>query len=123
VVSAKLFWGSVVVQAITVGILFAALLPLGHDFFESWGVVVGPVAWLACSYVTGRVLKLPISLAVFSAVAGGVAGGIVMLAASHTAGMVAALLVFGASCGGYDPERDPASPGQAEAGSAPAARE
>jgi hypothetical protein len=118
-VSAKLFWGSLVVQAVTVGILFAALLPLGKDFFESWGLVVGPVAWLACSYVTGRVLKLPISLAVFSAVAGGVAGGIVMLAASHNAGMVAALLVFAASCGGYDP----AGGDTADAGSAPAARE
>jgi hypothetical protein len=108
-VSAKLFWGCLAVQAITVAALFAALLPLGHDFFESWGFLVGPVAWLACSYVTGRVMKLPISLAVFSAIAGGVAGVIVMLVASHTAGMVAALLVFGASCGGYDPERDPST--------------
>jgi hypothetical protein len=40
----------------------------------------------------------------FSAVAGGVAGLLVMLATSHTPGLVAALLVFSASCGSYDPQ-------------------
>jgi hypothetical protein len=121
-VSAKLFWGSLVVQAVAVAVLFAALLPLGRDFFQSWGFVVGPVAWLACSYVTARVLKLPASLALFSAVAGGVAGTIVFAVASnHTAGMVAALLVFGASCGGYDSQRD--TSGESAVTSPPAARE
>jgi hypothetical protein len=42
----------------------------------------------------------------FSAVAGGVAGLLVMLATSHLAGMGAALLVFAASCGSYDPEAE-----------------
>lgn len=112
---AKLFWSSLAVQAVAVAVLFAALLPLGRDFFESWGFVVGPIAWLACSYVTAKVLKLPVSLAVFSAVAGGVAGGIAMAVASnHTAGMIAALLVFGASCGGYDPQRDTSAAGTTE---------
>jgi hypothetical protein len=40
----------------------------------------------------------------FSAVAGGVAGLLVMLATSHTPGLVAALLVFSASCGSYESE-------------------
>jgi hypothetical protein len=38
----------------------------------------------------------------FAAVAGGVAGAIVLLATSHWPGIVAALLVFAASCGSYD---------------------
>ena len=41
-----------------------------------------------------------------AALAGGVAGGLVSLATSHTVGLVISLLVFAASCGGYDPERD-----------------
>ena len=52
---------------------------------------------------TGRVLDLPLAYVAFSAIAGGVAGLIVMLVATHWAGMIAALLVFAASCGSYDP--------------------
>jgi hypothetical protein len=51
----------------------------------------------------------------FSAVAGGVAGGIVMVATSHTPGLVAALLVFAASCGSYDPEAEAAAQREWEA--------
>jgi hypothetical protein len=103
-----LFLRSLAVQALAVALLFAVLLvlPLGDDFFEDFGLVTGPVAWLACSLVTARVLSLPPGLALFAALAGGVAGGLVALAASHTIGLVIGLLVFAASCGGYDSERD-----------------
>ena len=105
--NARLFWKSLAVQAVAVAIPFAALgLALDKDFFEDWGWAVGPVVWLACSLVTARILALPIGYALFSAVAGGVAGLLVMLAASHLAGMGAALLVFAASCGSYDPDAE-----------------
>jgi hypothetical protein len=106
-VNARLFWKSLVVQAVAVAIPFAILgLALDRDFFEDWGWAVGPVVWLACSVVTARVLALPLGYVLFSAVAGGVAGVVVMLAASHLAGMGAALLVFAASCGSYDPDAE-----------------
>jgi hypothetical protein len=103
--NARLFWKAFVVQLIVVAIPFAILvLTLSHDFFEDWGWLIGPVIWLACSLVTGRILSLPVTYVLFSAVAGGVAGLLVMLATSHTPGLVAALLVFSASCGSYDPQ-------------------
>jgi hypothetical protein len=106
-VNARLFWKSLVVQAVAVAIPFAILgAALDRDFFEDWGWAVGPVVWLACSVVTARVLALPLGYVLFSAVAGGVAGVVVMLAASHLAGMGAALLVFAASCGSYDPDAE-----------------
>jgi hypothetical protein len=103
-VNARLFWKALVVQAVVVAIPFAILgLALSENFFEDWGWVVGPVVWLACSLITARILDIPLGYVLFSAVAGGVAGLIVMLVTSHLAGIVAALLVFAASCGSYDP--------------------
>jgi hypothetical protein len=105
-VNARLFWRSLGVQAAAVAVLFGVLLalPLSRDFFEDWGFVVGPIAWLACSLATARVLTLPPAYVLFAAIAGGVAGTVVLLVGSHWAGLVAALLVFAASCGSY--ERD-----------------
>jgi hypothetical protein len=109
-VNARLFWKSFVVQAVVVSIPFGALgAALSDDFFEDWGWLVGPLVWLACSFVTARILELPLGYVLFSAVAGGVAGAVVFLATSHFPGMIAALLVFAASCGSYDPEADRAA--------------
>jgi hypothetical protein len=106
-VNVRLFWMSLVVQAILVAIPFVVLgLALEESFFEDWGWLVGPVVWLACSALTARLLALPLGYALFSAVAGGVAGAIVLLVTSHLPGMAAALLVFAASCGSYDPEAE-----------------
>jgi hypothetical protein len=106
-VNARLFWTSLGVQAALLAIPFVALaLALDRSFFEDWGWAVGPAVWLACSLGTARILGMPFGYVVFSAVAGGVAGGIVMLATTHWAGMAAALLVFAASCGSYDPDAE-----------------
>jgi hypothetical protein len=106
----RLFWLSLVVQAAGVAVLAGVLiaLPLPHDFFKHWGFLVGPIAWIGCTIVTARVLSLPIGYVLFSALAGGVAGTIVMLVTSHWPGVAAALLVFAASCGSYEPEAEPA---------------
>ena len=102
--NARLFWKALVVQAVVVAIPFAILgLALSEDFFEDWGFLTGPAVWAACSVVTARVLSLPVGYVLFAALAGGVAGLIVMLITTHWAGIVAALLVFAASCGSYDP--------------------
>jgi hypothetical protein len=110
-VNARLFWQSLGVQAAAVAVLFGILiaLPLGDDFFDDWGFAVGPIAWLACSLLTARLLTLPLAYVLFSAIAGGVAGTIVLLVANHWAGLAAALLVFAASCGSYDPAAEHAA--------------
>jgi hypothetical protein len=106
-VNARLFWKSLVVQAAVLAVPFVLLaLTLDRSFFEDWGRLTGPVVWLLASLVTARVLSLPVGYTLFSAAAGGVAGAIVFLLASHAAGMVAALLVFAASCGSYDPDAE-----------------
>ena len=102
-----LFWRSLLVQALIVGALFALLaLAFDRDFFRDYGFAVGPLAWFGCSVVTARLLGLPTGLALFAALAGGVAGALVGLVAGHAVGLVVSLLVFAASCAGYDPARD-----------------
>jgi hypothetical protein len=107
-VNSRLFWLSLVIQAAGVAALSGVLiaLPLSHDFFENWGFLVGPAAWIVCSLATARVVSLPIGYVLFAALAGGVAGTIVLLVTSHWPGVGAALLVFAASCGSYEPEAE-----------------
>jgi hypothetical protein len=106
-VNARLFWKSLVVQALVLAVPFVVLaLTLDESFFEDWGWLAGPAVWLVCAAVTAWILSLPLGYVLFSAVAGGVAGAIVFLVASHWAGMAAGLLVFAASCGSYDPEAE-----------------
>lgn len=106
----RLFLRSLAAQAVSVGLLFLVLaVALDDDFFEDYGWILGPVAWAGCSLLTGRILALPAGLVLFAALAGGVAGFLVGLVAGHIPGLAVSLLVFAASCGGYDPERDAAA--------------
>jgi hypothetical protein len=102
-VNSRLFWRSLLVQAAIVAVLFAALaLLLPDDFFDDWGFLAGPIAWIACTLVTARFLPAPVSFVLFAALAGGVAATIVLLVANHWAGLIAGPLVFAACCGSYD---------------------
>ncbi len=105
-----LFWRSLLVQAVVVGALFGLLLllPLDREVFREYGFAIGPLSWAGCSLITARLLSLPLGLALFAALAGGLAGALVGLVAGHGGGLIVALLVFAASCGGYDAERDAA---------------
>ena len=104
-----LFWRSLLVQALIVGALFALLaVAFDREFFKDYGFAIGPLAWLGCSLVTARLLSLPAGLVMFAALAGGVAGFLVGLVAGHLVGLGVSLLVFAASCAGYDAERDAA---------------
>lgn len=111
--NSRLFWRSLIAQAICAGVPFMVLvaLPLPEDLFEDYGFAIGPAVWLAAAFVASRFIPAPLSLVMFSALAGLVAGTIVMLATSHTAGGVVALLVFAASCAGYDGGRQAVTAG------------
>src|SRR5438034_10031093 len=101
-VAGRLFWRAATTQAALVGALFVVLaIALPHKLFTNWGILIGPVAWIACSAGTGAILKLPRTLTAVSAAAGGVAGALVGLATSHVVSLPVAIGVFAASCGGY----------------------
>ena len=104
----RLFWRTALTQAAAVAVVAGILiaLPLGDDFFEDYGIVAGPAAWILCAVITALILKLPWSLAVFAAAAGGVAGFLVDIAgADHWIALPIAIAVFAACCGGYETAR------------------
>lgn len=122
--SPRLFWRALGAQALCAGVPFVVLLalPLPEELFEDYGFVIGPVTWLGAALAASRLIPAPRTLVMFSAVAGLVAGTIVLVVASHDFGGVAALLVFAASCAGYDSRAEPAASRVAPARPAAGAR-
>ncbi|MDQ2700605.1 MAG: hypothetical protein M3Y23_04680 [Actinomycetota bacterium] len=96
----SLFWKSILVQLLAVAVLFfvlAVLLP--KSFFEDWGWLSGPVAWMLCALVTATVLRLPkVPVLVGAALAGLPAIVFVVLGLHAVASPVAAVF-FGLWCG------------------------
>lgn len=113
--NSHLFWRSLAAQAICAGVPFVILLalPISDEFFDDFGFLIGPAVWLAAAYVASHFIPAPRGLVMFSALAGLVAGTLVLIAVSHTPGGFVALPVFAASCSGYDEERDRVAAGAA----------
>jgi hypothetical protein len=102
-VSSSLFWRAAAIQTLLTGGLFAILaVTVKHHFFEDWGIVVGPVIWIGCSLLSGRLLGLPVVYSLFCAAAGGVAGTLAGLVFGHPVGIVGGVGVFAACAAGYE---------------------
>jgi hypothetical protein len=87
------------VQLLLVGVLFAVLaLTLPHSFFDDFGALVGPLAWVGCSLATGRILRIPLARLALAAAAGGVLAGVVGMAVDHVVSLPVAIGVFAAVC-------------------------
>jgi hypothetical protein len=88
------------VQLLTVGVVFAVLaLALPRSFFEDWGVVAGPGAWIVCAALTSRILRLPAGRTLLVAAGAGLLGAAAGLVIGHDAGIVVAIGLFGLLAG------------------------
>jgi hypothetical protein len=95
----SVLWRSALVQLVAVGVLsviLAILLP--HSFFDTWGWVTGPVAWMLCAALTARVLDLPLKSTLIGALVAGIPSVICVLIGAHTVGEVLAIIVFAFWC-------------------------
>lgn len=92
----RLLLRAALVQAAGAGAIFLALVvsPLDRGFFEDWGAIVGPLAWIAAAALTGRVLGIAPARLALAAVIGGLASGTASVAGAHGAGLVIGVLVF-----------------------------
>jgi len=93
------FWRVAALQLIAVAVLSVVLaLALPHSFFEDWGWIAGPAAWLACAVLTARLLSLPYGAALLGAVLAGFPGALAVLIGVHWLGAAIAVVVFAAWC-------------------------
>ena len=96
----SVLWRSALVQLVAVAVLsiiLAILLP--HSFFDTWGWVTGPVAWIACAALTARVLDLPLASTLVGALLAGIPSVICVIVGAHTVGEVIAIVLFALWCG------------------------
>lgn len=92
-------WRAGLLQLAAVALLSIALsLALPHSFFEDWGWLTGPAAWMLCAAFTARVLGLPLGPALLGAILAGVPSLLAVLVGLHWAGAVLAIGIFAVWC-------------------------
>jgi len=96
----SVLWRAALAQAasvIAVSLLLAAALP--SSFFEDWGWVSGPAAWVGCALLTARIVGLPPGPVALGAVLAGIPSALAVLAGVHWLGVAIAIAGFAAWCG------------------------
>ena len=94
-----ILWRVAVVQAAAVAVLSVLLaLLFSHGFFESWGWLVGPLAWLGCAWLTARIVGLPEPPVLARAVGAGIVSVLFVLVGLHWLGAIVAIAIFAAWC-------------------------
>jgi len=99
----EVFWRVAVVQLMAVAALSIVLaIGFSHGFFESWGWLVGPLAWLGCAWLTARVVGLEPPPTLARAVLAGVVSVLFVLIGLHWIGALVAVGLFGWLCARED---------------------
>jgi hypothetical protein len=95
----SILWRSALVQLVLVGVIFVVLaLLLPHSFFDDWGWLTGPIAWMGCAALTARVLRLPMGSTLLGALLAGIPDAICVLIGLHELGGVIAIVLFALWC-------------------------
>lgn len=96
----EILWRVAVVQVAAVVVLSLLLaLVFAHGFFEDWGWLVGPLAWMVCAWVTARVVGLPEAPVLIRAAMAGIPSLLFVLVGLHWLGAAVAIALFAAWCG------------------------
>jgi len=86
-------------QLVAVALLSLLLAAIfSHGFFEEWGWLVGPAAWLGCAWVTARVVGLIVAPTLLRAAMAGVLSALFVLVGLHWLGALVAVGLFAYLC-------------------------
>lgn len=100
-----------VYQGSLVAVLSIALaLAFPRSFFEDWGWLAGPGAWLLCALITASLLGLPRGRALLGAALAGLPSLLAVLIGVHWLGIVIAIALFALWCGRLPARAATASP-------------
>ena len=88
-------------------LLLAILLP--KSFFESWGWLSGPTAWLACAVITAVIVRLSLPRVLLGAALVGIPSIVFVIIGLHWLGALVAAVLFGLWCGRYPARKTPAN--------------
>ena len=87
------------VQLVLVAVLSVILaLALPKSFFEDWGWLTGPLAWMLCAAATARIVGLPIVGTLVGAILVGLPAIIAVVLGLHWLGTLIAVVLFGLWC-------------------------
>ena len=95
----EILWRVALVQVVAVVLLSLLLgLLLPDSFFESWGWLSGPLAWLACAWLTARVVGLAVEPVLIRALLAGIPSLLFVLIGLHWLGVIAVVAIFAVWC-------------------------
>jgi hypothetical protein len=95
----SILWRAAAAQVLLVAAVSLILaLALPKSFFDDWGWITGPVAWLGCAAITAWALQLPVRGVMLGAVLAGIPSAIAVLAGVHWLGVAIAVAAFAAWC-------------------------
>lgn len=98
-VDRSVLWRAALVQLGAVAAVSIALaIALPKSFFESWGWLSGPTAWLLCAAFTARMLALPPGPTLFGAALAGLPSLLFVVLGAHWAGALLAVALFALWC-------------------------
>jgi hypothetical protein len=95
----EILWRVAVVQLLAIVVVSLALaIVFSHGFFEDWGWLVGPIAWLGCARFTAWVVGLPPGPVMMRALLAGIPSLIFVLLGAHWLGAVVAVAILAGLC-------------------------
>lgn len=102
----EVFWRVAVVQLMAVALLSVLLaIVFSHGFFESWGWLAGPLAWLGCAWITARVVGLEPVPTLIRAAGAGIVSALFVLVGLHWLGALVAVGLLAYLCAREPGER------------------
>ncbi len=95
----SILWRAALLQLAGVAVLSIALaIALPKSFFEDWGFIAGPAAWLLCAALTARILSLPTGHTLLGAVLAGLISAVAVVIGIHWLGALIAVGLFAIWC-------------------------
>ncbi len=95
----SILWRAAAAQLLLVAVVSLALaVMLPRSFFDDWGWLTGPAAWLGCAALTAWGLHLSVRGALLGAVLAGIPSALAVVAGVHWLGVTVAVAAFAGWC-------------------------